>query len=169
MFSGAPREISSTASQPSWHLNIKTAPLCRHEFANVVNLYSQVRLIQEIHYYGLGWHRKYTTAMTFERMCVQLRGSSRERITFLVNWWKTKPMGPNCNKITTKLVKHLGVYDREGVEALLASAAVKNHVAVPAQKVEMVVPVNRVCVCLHTHTHTQTTVQESRVCCCPEV
>jgi len=74
---------------------------------------------------------------------VQLRGSGRERITFLVNWWKTKPMGPNCNKITTKLVKQLGVYDREGVEALMASASVKNHKAVPTQKANMVVPVKQ--------------------------
>eukprot|EP00960_Hanusia_phi_P044515 756685-Hanusia_phi.AAC.5 len=30
---------------------------------------------------------------------VQLRGKSGERITFLVNWWATKPLGPNCNTV----------------------------------------------------------------------
>jgi hypothetical protein len=74
---------------------------------------------------------------------VQLRGSGRERITFLVNWWKDKPMGPNCNKVTTKMVKQLGVYDREGTERILASAAVKNHVPMPAQKINMVLPASR--------------------------
>ena len=74
---------------------------------------------------------------------VQLRGSGRERVTFLVNWWKNKPMGPNCNKVTTKMVKQLGVYDREGTERILASPAVRNHVPIPAQKVDMVLPPNR--------------------------
>jgi hypothetical protein len=29
---------------------------------------------------------------------VTLRGS--KRITFLINWWNTKPLGPNCNKVS---------------------------------------------------------------------
>ena len=74
---------------------------------------------------------------------IQLRGSGRERITFLVNWWKDKPLGPNCNKVTTKLVKHLGVYDLEGVARLMATPQVRNHVPQPTIKRDMIVPPTR--------------------------
>ena len=65
---------------------------------------------------------------------VQLRGSGRERITFLVNWWKSAPMGPNCNKVTTKMTKHIGVFDREGVARIMASRAYQEHQPKPTQK-----------------------------------
>jgi len=69
-----------------------------------------------------------------EGTIMKLRGSGRERITFLVNWWKNKPMGPNCNKITTKLVKHLGIYDQEGV----ARPQVLSHVPQPTIKKDII-------------------------------
>ncbi|EKX39230.1 hypothetical protein GUITHDRAFT_143638 [Guillardia theta CCMP2712] len=53
---------------------------------------------------------------------VQLRGRGGERITFLVNWWGTKPLGPNCNTVGTKLVKQLGLFDKEGVRELFPVA-----------------------------------------------
>jgi hypothetical protein len=45
---------------------------------------------------------------------VKLRkgGTGQMRITFLINWWKGKPMGPNCRKVDTKMVKSLGIYDK---------------------------------------------------------
>ena len=73
-----------------------------------------------------------------EGTIMQLRGSGRERITFLVNWWKDKPMGPNCNKITTKLIKQLGIYDQEGVARLMATPQVLSHVPQPTIKKNMV-------------------------------
>eukprot|EP00961_Rhodomonas_salina_P228444 3087616-Rhodomonas_salina.1 len=31
------------------------------------------------------------------------------RITFLINWWNEKPLGPNCNAVEAKMIKELGV------------------------------------------------------------
>lgn len=30
------------------------------------------------------------------------------RITFLINWWNEKPLGPNCNAVEAKMIKELG-------------------------------------------------------------
>jgi hypothetical protein len=36
------------------------------------------------------------------------------RTTFLINWWQTKPLPPNCHRITEVELKGLRIYDPEG-------------------------------------------------------
>mmetsp|Transcript_25645 Transcript_25645/g.63192 ORF Transcript_25645/g.63192 Transcript_25645/m.63192 type:complete len:319 (-) Transcript_25645:725-1681(-) len=72
---------------------------------------------------------------------IKLRGN--KRVTFLINWWNEKPLGPNCAKVDTKMAKRLGVYNKEGMKKMMHDPMVLNHMPLPVEFETLFVPKER--------------------------
>lgn len=67
----------------------------------------------------------------------------QRRITFLINWWSHQPLGPNCRKVDNKMVKSMGLYDKEGMAELVRSDAFMSHRPTHGLTSELAVPPKR--------------------------